>query len=379
MDLDDLRSRINDLDRRLFDVLAERADLARQIGEIKRASGKDVFDSAREQVVLDALSAEGAGLLSPEALRAILAEVISACRAVQGPLRVAYLGPAYTFSHLAALHRFGSQVEYVDCGSVYEVFEAVEKEQVGVGAVPIENSLGGAVTETLDSFLTTKVTIQGELYEPIHQCLLALDPSAPIRRLHSKPEPLAQARRWVREHLPGVEVLSTSSSAAACQAAAGEPGSAALAPAEAAKPYGLEVVARNIEDYASNRTRFVVIGQPARGGNGEGPARTGRDKTSLVFATAHRAGALHEALTPLRIYGVNMSMIHSRPVPSRLWEYVFFVDIEGHQNDENVMRAVEELRWAGIEPDHPGQLPGRRLGTLRSPPPLIVGSSYLLV
>ena len=345
MDLDDLRSRISDLDRRLFDALAERADLARQIGEIKRAAGKDVFDPAREQVILDALSAEGAGLLPPEALHAIFAEVISACRAVQGPLRVAYLGPAYTFSHLAALHRFGSQVEYVDCGSVYEVFEAVEKEQVAVGAVPIENSLGGAVTETLDSFLTTKVTIQGELYEPIHQCLLALDASVPIKRLYTKPEPLAQARRWVREHMPGVEVVSTSSSAAACQAAAIEPGSASLGPAEAAAPYGLEVVARNIEDYASNRTRFVVIGSPSRSGDkGEGPARTGRDKTSLVFATAHRAGALHEALTPLRIYGVNMSMIHSRPVPSRLWEYVFFVDIEGHQNDENVMRAVEELR-----------------------------------
>jgi chorismate mutase/prephenate dehydratase len=204
MDLDDLRLRINDLDRRLFELLAERADLARQIGEVKRAAGMDVFDSAREQVIIDTLSAGGAGLLAPQALKAILAEVISACRAVQGPLTVAYLGPAYTFSHLAALHRFGSQADYVDCGSVYEVFEAVEKQRVRVGVVPVENSLGGAVTETLDSFLNTRVTIEGELYEAIHQCLLAPDASAPIKRLHTKPEPLAQARRWVREHLPGV-------------------------------------------------------------------------------------------------------------------------------------------------------------------------------
>jgi chorismate mutase/prephenate dehydratase len=344
MDVDDLRARINDLDRRMFDLLAERADLARQIGELKSAAGKAVFDPSREQVVLDTLAAEGAGLLPPAALRAILAEIISACRAVQGPLRVAYLGPAYTFSHLAAAHRFGSQAEYVDCGSVYEVFEAVEKEQVRVGVVPVENSLGGAITETLDSFLTSQVVIQGELYEPIHQCLLALDPSAPVKRLHTKPEPLAQARRWVRENLPGVEVVSQSSSAAAAQAASAEPGSAALAPAEAAEPYGLQIAAHNIEDYANNRTRFVVIGLGARSGSADdGPARTGRDKTSLVFATAHRAGALQEALTPLRIYGVSMTMIHSRPVPGRMWEYVFFVDVEGHQKDENVARAVEEL------------------------------------
>lgn len=337
MDLDQLRTSISDIDRRLLDLLRQRAEVAHSIGEVKRANGQAILDSSREQSVLEALTAGDTGLLSREAIRTVFAEIISACRAVQEPLSVAYFGPAYTFTHLGARRRFGSQAEYMDFGSIHEVFDAVEKRAARVGVVPVENSLGGAVPETLDCLVTSDLNIIGDHYEPIHHCLLALDPDAPITRLYSHPQPLAQCRRWIREKLAGIEIVSAASTAAAAQAAAADPGVGALSPAEAAEGYGLQIVARNVEDYPNNRTRFVVLGHGIC-------EPSGRDRTSLVFTTQHRAGALHEALTPLRVYGVNMALIQSRPVPGRLWEYVFFVDIEGHVKDPVVATAIEDIK-----------------------------------
>ena len=337
MNLDDLRAQIDELDHKLLELLRRRAEVARQIGELKRSAGQEILDTAREQAHLQSLAQSDTGLLSPEAVRAVFAEIVSACRAVQESLSVAFLGPAYTFTHLGALRRFGTSANYVDCGSVQEVFEAVEKGAAHVGVVPVENSLGGAVPETLDCFVTTDVSIVGEHYEPIHHCLAALGSVEGVKRLHSHPQVLAQCRRWLRDNLPGVEIVNHSSTAAAAQAAAADPESAALASAEAAEAYGLNILARNVEDHPNNRTRFLVIGR----GTCE---PTGRDRTSLLFATAHRAGALHEALTPFQKYGVNMTMIQSRPVRGRLWEYVFFVDVEGHATDRHVAQALEEMR-----------------------------------
>lgn len=337
MNLDDLRSQIDELDNKLLELLRRRAEIAKQIGELKRALGQEILDTAREQAHLQSLAESDTGLLSPQAVRAVFAEIVSACRAVQEPLSVAYLGPPYTFTHLGALRRFGTSARYVDCGSVQEVFEAVEKGLAQVGVVPVENSLGGAVPETLDCFVTSDVNIVGEHYEPIHHCLASRGPMEGIKRLHSHPQVLAQCRRWLRDNLPGVEIVNHSSTAAAAQTAANDPQSAALASAEAAEAYGLNILVRNVEDYPNNRTRFLVLGR----GSCE---PTGKDRTSLLFATAHRAGALHEALTPFQKYGVNMTMIQSRPVRGRLWEYVFFVDVEGHATSPHVARAIEEMR-----------------------------------
>jgi chorismate mutase/prephenate dehydratase len=337
MELQDLRRQIDELDSQLLQLLRRRAGLVQAIARCKQASGQAAFDAAREEVILRQASAQDVSPLSPAAVRAIFTEIISACRALEAPVRVAYLGPAWTFSHLAALHRFGQQADYVDCASVHDVFEAVERGQASVGVVPVENSLAGAVPETLDCFLTSKLRILGEHYERIEHCLLGRGPLEQVRRLYAQPHAQAQCRRWLREHLAGVEVIPQPSTAASAQAAAGEPGSAALAPAEAAEHYGLQILARGIEDAPNNRTRFFLIGQGHT-------AATGRDKTSLLFATQHRAGALHEALTPFREHGVNMTMIQSRPVPGRLWEYVFFVDIEGHAADPHIQQALEELR-----------------------------------
>lgn len=337
MNLDELRAQIDELDHKLLELLRRRAEVAKQIGELKRAAGQEILDTAREQAHLQSLAQSDTGLLSPQAVRAVFAEIVSACRAVQEPLSVAYLGPPYTFTHLGALRRFGTSANYVDCGSVQEVFEAVEKGAAQVGVVPVENSLGGAVPETLDCFMTTDVSIVGEHYEPIHHCLASLGPMEGIKRLHSHPQVLAQCRRWLRDNLPGVEIVNHSSTAAAAQTAANDPESAALASAEAAEAYGLKILVRNVEDYPNNRTRFLVLGRGAC-------EPTGKDRTSLLFATAHRAGALHEALTPFQKYGVNMTMIQSRPVRGRLWEYVFFVDVEGHATSPHVARALEEMR-----------------------------------
>jgi len=336
MDLEELRRRIDETDADLLRLLQRRAEIVQEIGRLKARTGHSTFDPAREELLLRRAGDAAEGPLTAAALRGIFAEIVSACRALEGPVTVAYLGPAYTFTHLAALHRLGSQAEYVACASVSDVFDAVERGRAQVGVVPIENSLGGAVPETLDRFVTTDLNIIGEHYEPIVQCLLANCELGEIKKLHTHPQAFVQCRHWLKENLPAVEVINQSSTAAAAQQAASEPNSAALGPAEAAEPYGLQVVAQAVQDFADNRTRFFLLGR--------GPCSpTGRDKTSLLFSTRHRAGALHEAMTPFRIYGVNMTMIQSRPVPGRLWQYVFFVDIEGHVSDQPVARALEDL------------------------------------
>ena len=337
MDLDDLRTRIDEIDREIVRLLRQRAEVATKIGEAKRSRGLPVFDPAREEKVLQKVTAGEIDPLDKSALRAIFTEIMSACRAIEEPVTVAYLGPEYTFSHLAAIARFGRAAKYLECQSVSDVFHAVEHGQAHVGVVPVENSLSGSVSETLDRLLRSDLQVVGEHYQRIEHSLLSKGRLEDIRTVYSHPHALAQCREWLTANLPAAELVPAASTAAAAKAAAqaGE-AAAAIATAAAAEAYGLNVLARGIEDDPRNRTRFFIIGrQPT--------APTGKDKTSLVFATPHRAGALHEALTSLRIYGINMTMIQSRPAGGRLWTYVFFVDIEGHQQDETVARALEDL------------------------------------
>ncbi len=330
------RQRIDELDEQIARLLQERAELARAIGQIKARENRAAYDSAREAEILRRVS-QAEGPLTAPALQAIYTEIISACRALEQPVRVAFLGPEHTFSHLAVRRRFGAGVIAVPLPTVQEVFRAVEAEQAQAGVVPVENSTGGVVPETLDCLFDTGLRICAEAHIPVHLCLVATGPLEQVRTLYTHPQPLAQARAWLREHLPAVEVKTTSSTVIAAQEAAADPAGAALTTAEAAQAAGLQVLAENIEDVPSNRTRFFVIAaQDAR--------PTGRDKTSLVFATTHQPGSLYRALGTLADHGLNLTLIQSRPMRGQPWQYVFFVDFEGHREEQQVQAALGELQ-----------------------------------
>jgi len=336
MNIDDLRRKINELDGQLVRLLNERTELALAIGRLKQQAGGEVYVPAREKEVLERVAAQNAGPLPPEALQAIYREVMSAALALERPVAIAYLGPPATFTHQAARARFGGSVGYVACETIGDVFAAVEKRSADYGVVPIENSTDGAVTHTLDQFVETPLKICAEIYLPVAHHLMAPGPRAGLRRVYSKPEVFGQCRRWLHENLPGVEQVPVSSTARGAELAAREPESAALASRLAAELYGLSLLAEDVQDLGGNTTRFLVIGRRY------GPP-TGGDKTSVLFAVKHRVGALYAALATFKQHGLNLTKIESRPSRTKAWEYYFFVDFEGHADDEPVQRALAEL------------------------------------
>lgn len=337
MSLDELRDKIDRVDQQILDLLLERARLAQEIGRIKADNERPAYAPAREAELLAALLSRDLSPLDTEAVASVFREMISACRALQTPPTVAYLGPEHTFTHAAAQKHFGRSCEFLAQVSIPDVFAAVEGAHAHCGVVPIQNSTEGVVGTTLDCLLDTSLRICGELYLPVHHYLLARCTLDEIRAVSSHPQVLAQCRRWLRERLPGAEQIPTSSTSAAAQAAAREDRLAAIAPRQAAEAYALYILAENIEDLPNNRTRFFVIGDLD-------PPPTGSDKTSVVFSTPHRAGALHQALAAFAQHGINLTLIQSRPARGKLWEYVFFVDFEGHNDDESPARALAELR-----------------------------------
>ena len=336
MSLDDLRAKIDEIDHRLVALLNERAEIAREIGRLKSQMGHTIIDPAREQAVLDRVAAANRGPLSQEALQSIYTAIISASRALQHRPRVAYLGPEATFSHQAALGRFGPAVDYVPARTIPEIFLLTEKGQADFGVVPVENSTEGMVSHTLDSFVDSDLKVCAEISLPITQNLLSRSPLAEIKRIYSHPQAIAQTRSWVSAHLPMVEIIEVTSTARAAEMAAQEKAAAAIATELAASVYGLDIVAPRIEDNPFNITRFLVIG-PTMG------TRTGHDKTALLLSVKHEVGALHTALGTLQRHGLNMTKIESRPARQRPWEYLFFVDILGHPDDEPVAIALREL------------------------------------
>lgn len=340
--LDDLRRRIDQIDARMLELLVERARVAAEVGATKNASDRAVYAPDREAALLRALTAKAVDPLDAGSVEAVFREIVSACRGLQQVPSVAFLGPEHTFTHLAARKRFGHRAQFTPVGSIGDVFDAVERHQANFGVVPIQNSTEGVVGLTLDCLLDTPLRICAELYVQVNHFLAGTGEIGEIRQVRSHPQVLAQCRRWLREMLPGAEQVATSSSSAAAAeaAAAGEAGDrsiAAICTREAAEAHGLTVLAEHIEDLADNRTRFFVIGDLAV------PA-TGEDKTSVVFSTPHRAGALHKALSAFALYEINLTMIQSRPARGRLWEYVFFVDFEGHEEDAPVAAALKQLR-----------------------------------
>lgn len=337
MSLDELRDRIDRTDEQILDLLLERARIAQEIGRIKADKERPAHAPAREAELLAALLSRDLSPLDAEAVAGVFREMISACRALQTPLTVAYLGPEHTFTHAAAQKHFGRSCEFLSQPSIPDVFAAVEHARADLGVIPIQNSTEGVVGATLDCLLDTSLRICAEIYVPVHHYLVARCALDEIRAVISHPQVLAQCRRWLRESLPGTEQIPTSSTSAAAQAAANQEGLAAISPLEAAEAHGLSVLAENIEDLPNNRTRFFVIGDLD-------PPPTGSDKTSVVFSTPHRAGALHQALAAFAQHGINLTLIQSRPARGKLWEYVFFVDFEGHADDESPARALAELR-----------------------------------
>jgi chorismate mutase / prephenate dehydratase len=329
-----IRRSIDALDRRLVRLLSARARLAQRIGRLKEGAA---YRPEREAQVLRAIIRSNPGPLADGVLARLFTEIMSACRALEDSLSVAYLGPHGTFSQEAALKQFGANAALVPCLSIDEVFRQVETAATGYAVVPVENSTEGAIGRTLDLLLATPSKICGEVMLPIRQCLMSrAGKLSGIRKVYSHTQSLAQCQQWLARKLPQAERVAVVSNAEAARMAAREPRAAAIGPRTAAALYGLGLLARNIEDEPKNTTRFLVLAA-------HDAAPSGRDKTSLILSTRNVPGAIHDLLTPLAANKVSMSRLESRPSRTGLWEYAFYVDVEGHQQDANVARALAAL------------------------------------
>jgi len=336
--LDALRVRIDEVDRELLALVSRRARLAQEVGELKKLTDAPVYRPEREALIMRKLRDANGGPLPGAAIEAIWREVVSACRELERRLRVAYLGPAGTFSEQALLKHFGSGVEPVACPTIDEVFRATEAGAVDFGVVPVENSTEGAVNRTLDLLLDTPLSISGEVLVPVRQNLMSLDGTLEgVNRIVSHAQSLAQCIGWLDRNCPGIERVPVASNAEAARLASLDRGTAAIAGENAAARYGLELVARSIQDDPNNRTRFAVVGRYEC-------APTGGDQTSLILSVPDRAGAVHALIEPMARHGVSMKRFESRPARRGEWEYYFYIDLLGHQSDPNVAAALDEIR-----------------------------------
>ncbi len=330
------RAEIDALDEKIVALLNERAARAAAIGKLKANGG--AYRPEREAEVLRRVAAASRGPLASEALAHLFTEIISACRSLEEPLCVAYLGPQGTFSEMALAKQFGASVLAQPCGSIDEVFRAAETGAAQYAVVPVENSTDGAIGRTLDLLLATPLKICAEVVLRVQQNLMAKGASMKaIRKVYSHPQSLAQCHNWLSQHLPGAQRVPQASNAEAARMAAKERSAAAIGPEIAAERYKLKVLARAIEDDPRNRTRFLVLGSQDSGPSGS-------DRTSLVMTTHNRPGSLHELIASFSTHGVNMTRLESRPARTGQWEYYFYVDIEGHQQDPKAAKALAELR-----------------------------------
>jgi chorismate mutase/prephenate dehydratase len=331
-----IRDEIDALDARMVELLNERAKLAQRIGHLKQSAL--AYRPEREAQVLRRVRELNKGPLSADSVSRLYTEIMSACRALEAPMTVAYLGPPGTFSEEAVVKHFGAEVSGLACNSIDDTFQSVESGAAAYGVVPVENSTEGAVGRTNDLLFLKPVAICGEVMLPVHQCLMhRTGATTGFTKIYSHSQSLAQCRGWLNAHYQAIERVAVVSNAEAARLASLDEKSAAVAGRLAAQRYELTVVAANIEDDQRNTTRFLVIGAHAAG-------PTGRDRTSLVMTTRNRPGAVHDLLIPLARHQVSMSRFESRPARSGLWEYLFFVDVEGHEKDENVAKALAEMR-----------------------------------
>jgi len=336
--LEPLRHKIDEVDRNLLDLLAKRAQLALEVGHVKQEFGSVVYRPEREQQVLDKVATNNPGPLKSEGVQAIWREIMSACRAIEGDMKIAYLGPAGTFSEAATLQFFGHSLELQPLATLDQVFRSVETGQSQYGVVPIENSSEGAISRTLDLLLESSLLITGEISIPITHTLMSQSGHLDgVTHVLAHPQALAQCQHWLTQHAPSLHREAISSNAQAAVDASKNPQYAAIASATAANTYGLKIIQEGIQDDAHNRTRFVVIGHHMA-------SKTKSDQTSLILSVKNEAGAVYKLLEPFAKHGVSMTRFESRPARKGTWEYHFYIDIEGHQEDANVSAALQTLK-----------------------------------
>lgn len=336
MNIPDHRKAIDQLDAQIVRLLNDRTKHVLAIGEIKLKAGEEIYLPHREHTVLQRICHHNLGPMTNDQLRAVYREIMSSALALEKTLTIAYLGPEATFTHQAAIRRFGSSLHYSAQKTIADVFTEVSKNRADYGVVPVENSTEGVVTHTLDMFVDSDLKVVSQIILPVQQCLLSKSPRPKIQKLFAHPQSLAQCRGWIQNHLPRVEIIETSSNARSAEFAAQEKNTAAIAGLLAAEKYGLPVLEHDIQDNAANATRFLVLGRQCS-------PPTGNDRTSLMVSILDKVGALHRALDAFRRYRINLTRIESRPSKRKAWAYFFFIDCDGHVQDDKVTKAVRLL------------------------------------
>ena len=344
-DLDLIRQDIDRIDASIVQLLKERMECVHQVGEWKKESGAPLFVPERESAQMQKLAALNAGVLPEEGLQRIYRQIISCGYLVEGGLRVGYLGPEGTWSHQAARERFGESVTLLPYASFEKIIKAVERGEADYGVLPIENSTYGFVSQTMDPLMgSTPLRICAQSHLRVRNCLLSAIPREQIRTLYSHPQVIGQCRRWLRENFPAAEIISMSSTAAAVRLAQEEAaqGAAALGSRLAAETYGMQVLEADIQDDATNTTRFIIIGTQLT-------RPTGKDRTSICFGVSHTPGSLVGVLSTFKKHGINIHCLDARPLRDVPWQYLFFIDVEGHQDEEPLKACLQELRTATAE------------------------------
>jgi len=337
-ELEKLRTKIDDIDEAILRLLNKRARVVLKVGEIKRSENKGFYSPQREREILERLKKLNSGPFPNDALNFVFKEIFSASLSLERPIDVACLGPLATFTHLAGLRHFGSSAHFLAVSSIKEVFETVDSAKADYGIVPIENSNEGVVSHTLDTFVDFDLKITAEvLLEVSHNLLSRSGKIGRVKKVYSHPQATAQCRQWLERNLPDVQIFEALSTAKAAELSAKDPSAAAIASELAAKMYGLNFIERNIEDSKQNYTRFLIISK-------DSAPKTGRDKTSVMISIKDKPGALYDMLSPLKKAGINLSKIESRPSKRKAWEYIFFIDMEGHADSPRVRKALEELK-----------------------------------
>lgn len=338
MSLKKLRVSIDSIDSKILKLLNERAKITLRVGSVKSKRNESIYVPEREAEVYEKLADSNKGPLSNAALQAIYREIMSSALGLEKPIKIAYLGPEFTFTHLASMKKFGSGVEYSGCSTITSVFDRCEKGKADYGVVPIENSVEGAVNHTLDMFIDSDLKICSEIYLEISHSLLSRGSDKDkIKKVYSKDQVFGQCRLWLEEHLPNVTLVETASTAKAAETASKEKGAACIASELAAAKYRLKNLYDSIEDSAHNVTRFLVIGRTEA-------RQTRKDKTSVMLSLKDRVGALHDILTPFKKYRINLTNIESRPSKIKAWKYYFFIDMEGHYLNKKISGALSILK-----------------------------------
>ena len=336
--IDALRKKIDEIDNKMIDLLNERAKIVIDVGDIKKTEKLDFHSPSREREILDRLTTRNKGPFPQDALKAVYREILSSSLSLERPLKVAYLGPRATFTHMAGMQQFGLVAQYVPVENIRDVFTEVERGRADYGVVPVENSTEGVVNYTLDMFIDSDLKISAEVMLEVSQNLMNKSGKiGDIKKVYTHPQVPGQCRQWLEKNMTGVPIFDAPSTAKAADIAKDDSSAGAIASEMAAVLYGLQIVAKKIDDSPNNFTRFLVIASKS-------PGRTGRDKTSIMFSIKDKVGALYSMLVPFAEMGINLTRLDARPSGRRVWDYVFFLDMVGHVEDEPVAKAIELLK-----------------------------------